>query len=177
MRLAMTKFFERPILSTLLIAVAVMLIAYLWCYWPRRKLAFDFDPGGRRGEFENHAKRYQALARLLLTLCTATVAFLFSFLVNLPADPTHRNIYSLKLESACPRVVTCLGLSAACALLFLLFQNLFYEDYIHSKYTTDPKKTRETYSGERYALMLTFAAAGLFWFFFAYLFVAWKLFS
>lgn len=38
------------------------------------------------GGFEPHLKRYQDLAQLILTLATATVAFLVNFLVGLHVD-------------------------------------------------------------------------------------------
>lgn len=167
-------FFGRPILSTVVIWAVVSLVAYFVCCLPRRKMIFDFDPGGRHGEFEAHAKRYQALASLVLTLSTASIAFLLNFLVNLTAEARNRSLYSLKLESGSPRAIVLLCLSATCALLFLLFENLFYEDYVHSKYTPDPKKSKETYTGKRYALVLTLAWTGLLWFFFAYTFLTYK---
>ncbi len=171
------SFFGRPILSTVIIGACIFLAFYFAFYWPRRKLTFDFDPGGRYGEFEKHAERYQSLARLMLTLSSASVAFLINFLVNVAPDAKNRNSYSLKLESASPRTIALLCLSATCALGFLLCQNLFYEDYVHSKYSENPARSRETYTGARYALTLTLAGAGLAFFFFAFMFLAFWLFD
>ena len=156
---------------TLIIGTSIFALAYLWFYWPKRKCTFDFDPGGRKGEFESHAKRYASLANLLLTLSSASAAFLINFLVTL--DPTKpRTQYSYRLEQATPAAITLLGLSAASCIGFMLFQNLFYEEYVHSKFPREGVRPRETYTGARYALNLTFAGAGFVYFLLAYVIVA-----
>src|SRR6266481_1476264 len=132
---AVTSFFQRPMLSTLLTGAILLFIFFLFYYVPRRKLTFDFDPGGRMGEFEKHASRYQSLATLMLTICTASIAFIINFLVNLTPDIKQRNVHTLQFEQAAPRTIAYLCLSAGCCVLFLLCQNLFYEDYVHAKYT------------------------------------------
>src|SRR5256885_2168842 len=141
-----------PLSVTAGIALAVFGVAYLLCYLPRKNKTFDFDPCGKFGEFEPHAKRYQELAKLVLTLATASIAFLVNFLVNISPDQKNRYLYSVRLETGAPSVIACLCVSVASVLLFLLFENLFYEDYAHSKYTREPKDSRETYTGARYAL-------------------------
>jgi len=167
---------KHPVVIALGIAVVVFAVAFLICYWPRRKKTFDFDVRGEFGAFEPHAKRYQDLAKLVLTLATASIAFLVNFLVNLNADLKTRSSYSLRLEATSPWVIAFLCLSAMSLLLFLLFENLFYEDYVHSRYTRQPCDSKETYSGARYALNLTFGWTGLLWFFIAYVVLAYKLF-
>lgn len=167
---------NHPVLSTAVPAVAAFAIFYLWFYWPRRRKTFDYDPGEKMGAFEEHAKRYQSLATLLLTLSSASVAFFVNFLVNIAPDSSNRNFHSLRLESAAPSTITLLCLSATCALAFLLCQSLFYEDYVHSKYTVDPRHSRETYTGARYALTLTLATAGLVFFLLAFVVLALSLF-
>lgn len=161
---------------TFIIATAIFAVVYLQFYWPRRNCTFAFDPGGRKGEFESHAKRYQSLAKLMLTLSSASAAFLVNFLVNLdPSKP--RATYSYRLESAAPATITLLCLSAASCIAFMLFQNLFYEDYVHSKFPREGIAARETYTGARYALNLTFAGAGFVYFLVAYGIVAAWLFT
>lgn len=148
---------------TFTVGALIFAVVYLRFYWPRRKCAFDFDPGGRRGEFESHAERYQSLAKLMLTLSSACAAFLVNFLVTL--DPTKpRTRYSYRLEEATPVAITLLGLSAASCIGYILFQNLFYEDYVHSKFPREGVQPRGTYTGARYALNLTFAGAGFVYF-------------
>jgi hypothetical protein len=165
-----------PAATSLSIGASVFAVAFLLSYWPRRKKTFDFDVRGEFGAFEPHAKRYQDLAKLILTLSTASIAFVVNFLVGLTADAKTRSPYSLRLEAASPWVIAFLCLSTVSLLLFLLFENLFYEDYVHSKYTRNPSDSKETYTGRRYALNLTFAWTGLLWFFVAYMILAYRLF-
>jgi hypothetical protein len=145
------------------IGTLIFAAVYLRFYWPKRKCTFDFDPGGLKGEFESHAERYQSLAKLMLTLSSASAAFLVNFLVTL--DPTKpRTRYSYRLEQITPAAITLLGLSAASCIGFMLFQNLFYEDYVHSRFPNEGVQPRETYTGARYALNLAFAGAGFVYF-------------
>jgi len=65
-----------------------------------------FDPLAERGKFEPHAKRYQTIATLIVTLSAASVAFLANFLVNIPADKQLRSPYSLKLEAVAPQAMS-----------------------------------------------------------------------
>jgi hypothetical protein len=167
---------KHPAVAAFSIAMVVFVVAFLICYWPRRKKTFDFDAGGEFGAFEPHAKRYQDLAKLVLTLSTASTAFLANFLVSLSADLKTRNPYSLRLEAASPWVIAFLCLSAVSLLLFMLFENLFYEDYVHCRYTRQPCDSKETYTGARYALNLTFGWTGLLWFLVAYATLAYQLF-
>lgn len=122
-----------------------------------------------QGGFEPHLKRYQDLAQLVLTLATATVAFLVNFLTGIHADE-KRGVYSLKLESACPTAIVFLGLSAAFAIVFILRENLEYERYCHSP-------LRDTYTPASYALNLALGYSCVIWFFFSYVFLAYRLFT
>jgi hypothetical protein len=70
------------------IGITLFIVAYLFCYLPRRGKTFAFDVSGQYGAFEQHAKRYQELAKLILTLSTASIAFLVNFLVNFRQTPT-----------------------------------------------------------------------------------------
>jgi len=163
---------EHPVLITTAIVVGVTAGVFSVCYWPRRGRTFDFDAGGKQGAFEDHAKRYQDLAKLVITLSTASVAFLVNFLVGLTTDKSNRGPYSLRLEEVSPWVITFLGLSTVSLLFFILFENMYYEDYVHSKYTESPEASRETYTAKKYAAVLTMAWTGLLWFLVAYGFVA-----
>jgi hypothetical protein len=58
-------------------------------------------PAGYKGAFEPHAKRYQALAKLVLTLAAASAAFLLSFLANIDISKP-RSSYSIRLEYVAP---------------------------------------------------------------------------
>src|SRR5664280_1023260 len=105
------------------IGITLFIVAYLFCYLPRRGKTFAFDVSGQYGAFEQHAKRYQELAKLILTLSTASIAFLVNFLVNLSPDANKRGIYSFRLENASPGVIGFLYLRRISMLLFLLFEN------------------------------------------------------
>lgn len=119
------------------------------------------------GGFEPHLKRYQDSAQLVLTLAAATVAFLVNFLTGIRADE-KRSIYSLKLEAACPSAVVFLGLSAAFVITFILRYNTTYERYCHSP-------QRNTYTAAAYAANLALGYSAFGWFFFAYVFLAYRL--
>lgn len=120
------------------------LITLLWLYFfrsfkarfPGSNVAMDpveAAPSAKQfptGGFEPHLQRYQDLAKLILTLAAATIAFLVNFLTNLPTDG-KRNSYSLKLERACDSSIALLGMSAVCAIIFILSANYAYETYCH----------------------------------------------
>ncbi len=119
------------------------------------------------GGFEPHLKRYQDLAQLILTLATATVAFLVNFLVGIHPDE-KRGPYSIKLEAACPTAITFLALSALFAIAFILSENLAYETYCH-----EPE--RNTYIPKWYAVNIALGYSSIIWFFVAYAFLAIRL--
>src|SRR5882724_7852130 len=105
----MAHLYDHPVVSSLLSASLLFVVFYVTFYLPMRGHFWDYDPGGRQGEFEKHAERYQSLAKLVLTLSAASVAFLLNFLVNI--DPTKsRSSYSIKMESAAPSVISFLCL-------------------------------------------------------------------
>ncbi len=141
---------------------------FLLFYWPRRGKKYYMDPLNEKGAFEPHAKRYQDLAKLMVTLSAATVAFLLNFLTRVEPNGQHLNEYSIRLEAAAPASIILLAVSVGCALLFLLLQNLAYEDYCHSE-------KKDTYSADKYAGQLTLAALGFMAFFLAFALVAYHL--
>ena len=131
---------------------------------------YDFDPGMRKGEFEPHAKRYQALAKLVLTLAAASAAFLLSFFANIDVSKP-RNDYSIRLEYVAPSAMVFLCLSAGACLIFLLLQNICYEQYTHVVYPTKEGVTPKPspYSDKRYATVLMCAEASILFFALAYI--------
>jgi hypothetical protein len=117
---------------------------------------YEFDAGGKQGAFEPHAKRYQDLAKLVLTLAAASAAFLLSFLVNIGVSKPP-NGYSVRFEAAAPFAMVFLCVSAGSCLTFMLLQNIYYEHYTHVMYPIEegvPKKS--PYSGKKYAFVLMF---------------------
>jgi hypothetical protein len=118
--------------------------------------------------FEPHLKRYQDLAKLILALSAATIAFLFNFLASVPDEPGARGVYSRALEDASPFALVFLCLSVFSALSFILWQIYQYETYEHSE-------EGETYTGNKYATTVAFGFSCLIWFFAAYAYLAYKM--
>jgi hypothetical protein len=157
-------------------------LGLLWLYFyrdfrarfPGCNVSFDpveAAPLGTRlvpGGFEPHLRRYQDLAKLLLTLGAATIAFLVNFLTSIPVDG-KRSIYSIRLEKACPSSIALLGLSAACAIIFLLSENYAYETYCHDA-------QRDTYTPAWYAVNSALGFSGFGFFLFAYAWLAFRIF-
>src|SRR5579871_4658906 len=114
-----------PVLQTAFWSIVMFVALFLFFYLRLPPGTFNFDPGGCKGAFEPHAKRYQKLASLVLTLNTAAIGFMLNFLVNLPSGSAARNSYSLGLESAAASAVTMLSLSTASGVIFLLLENYF----------------------------------------------------
>jgi hypothetical protein len=125
------------------------------------------DPHGVPGAFEPHLARYQSIAKLILTLSAATVAFLFNFLVNHTGGP-GANAYGNALEKACPLAIMFLCLGAFCALVFILGQTYIYESYCHSE-------KKDSYTGGIYAAQIALGWSGLLWFMMSYGYIAFKL--
>ena len=160
-----------PVILSVIAAIFIFAIVYLSFYLPRKGKTWDYDPGGRKGEFETHAGRYQALAQLMFGAAAASIAFLIGFLVNI--DPAKsRSVYNLRLERATPSITLFLCLSATFGLGYALFQALFYEDYVHARYPRESNQPRETYTGAKYAWNLTLAASGLLYFIIPYILAA-----
>jgi hypothetical protein len=121
-----------------------------------------------QGGFEAHLQRYQESAKLLLTLSTATIAFLVNSLAGIDPDK-KRSLYSIRLEKACPSSIALLGLSAVCSITFLLSENYAYETYCH-----DPQ--RNTYTPGWYALNTALGFYSFFLFLAAYGWLAIRIF-
>jgi hypothetical protein len=151
---------------------------FLWFRFGLKKISdtFPMDPAQQdahinqvQGGFEPHLKRYQELAQLVLTLATATVAFLMNFLTGIHPEE-KRSVYSLRLESASRSAIVFLGLSAIFAIAFILGENLAYETYCHHA-------RRDTYTAQSYALNLALGYSGIACFLFAYAYLAFRLFE
>jgi hypothetical protein len=119
------------------------------------------------GGFETHIQRYQDLAKLLLTLAAATIAFLVNFLTGIPVDG-KRSVYSLRLEKVCPSAITLLGVCAVCAILFLLSENYAYETYCHDE-------QRDSYTPAWYGFNLALGFSGFLFFLAAYAWLAYRI--
>jgi hypothetical protein len=153
---------------------------FLAFWFPARKISHLMDPGDKPGAFEPHIKRYQELARLVLTLATASAAFLINLIVN-PPEKHAQSDAAAKLLNAAPQAILFLCATAFFLLLFMTLLNFFYENYSHFHYLpeTHPDKKRGTgeYRRWKYALVLSLGYSGLLAFFGAYAWLARSLFS
>jgi hypothetical protein len=151
-------------------------VGFLWWSYHRNHTRlgdgnYEFDAGGKKEAFEPHAKRYQDLAKLVLTLAAASAAFLLSFLVSIDGKPSNSYGVTVRLKAAAPFAMVFLCLSAASCLTFMLLQNVYYEHYTHIVYSTKEGDTAKSspYSGKKYAIVLMFAEASMFFFVLSYI--------
>jgi energy-converting hydrogenase Eha subunit A len=159
------------------VATTFFLATYLLSYLTIGKGPFEMDPGGEPKAFEEHLKRYQGLFQLLITLSTATVAFLVNFLIGI-SEEKPRNVYSYQLEAACPFAILVLGFSVIFALLFIVFENLAYEaysEYLQAKAKNTNSTRKSPYSRPWYAANLSFGYSSLLLFLTGYGFIAFRL--
>lgn len=101
------------------------------------------------GDFEQHSKRYQDLAKLAITLSAASIGFLISMATGDKDTPVVAS-----LKSVTPIVI---GFFAACIALlifFMLLQSYFYESYCHSP-------DHSTYRRWQYAFNVSMGWTGL----------------
>jgi hypothetical protein len=126
------------------------------------------DPGDTPGSFEPHIKRYLDLARLVLTLAAASIAFLFNLAVTRTSPIPISREYLLTVP---PRAALYLCATVVFLLLFMTLLTSFYEKYSHFHYL--PPNHPESQSGQykrwKYALVNACGYTGLFLFFVAYL--------
>jgi hypothetical protein len=122
---------------------------------------FQMDPHGAPGKFEEHLKRYQNFTQLLITLATATIAYLVNFLLNL-SNGKPENAVGERLQSVCPIAITLLGWSIVFGFLFIALESLAYEAYSHRE------GARSNYSRLSYATNLAFGYSAAVSFLLAY---------
>lgn len=158
-----------PLIFLSLAVPTLFAAVYLPVFLSLRGTNYFFDPREERGGFEPHAKRYQDLARLIITLSTASAGFLFNFLVNLPADIHLRNSHSTSVEAVAPLAIGFFSVSVFFLIGFLLCENFWYEQYCHSE-------KQDTYFGWKYATVVASGYNGLCWFVAAFGVLAFALF-
>jgi hypothetical protein len=170
---------SHPISSTILAAASVFTTFFLAFWLPARKISHLMDPGENPGAFEPHIRRYQELARLVLTLATASAAFLMNLIVNPPEKHVPSDT-AAKLLNAAPQAILLLCATAFFLLLFMTLLNFFYENYSHFHYLPvrhpDKKRGIGEYRRWKYALVLSLGYCGLLAFFAAYAWLARSLF-
>jgi len=160
-------------------AASVFTIIFLAFWLPARKISHLMDPGDKAGAFEPHIKRYQELARLVLTLATASAAFLINLIVS-PPEKHAPSDTAAKLLGAAPQAILFLCATAFFLLLFMTLLNFFYENYSHfhclPETHADKKRGAGEYRRWKYSLVLSLGYSGLLAFFGAYAWLARSLF-
>jgi len=109
----------------------------------------DAKDGDDRGKFGEHYGRYSDIAKLVVALSGAVIAFL----INLLADE-KRSAAVGSLVRGMPIIVGFFGLSIAFLLAFMSFASYLYEEYCHSK-------SFETYTRRKYAHVSATASTGV----------------
>jgi hypothetical protein len=146
--------------NALLILAVPSAVIFLLAFFSLKKGAYYiFDPKhnnhptlraeGR--DFEPHSKRYNDLARLLITLSAGIVAFIVN---TLAGGGEHPSRYWGKIESTAPIVVGFFGASIALLILFSVLQAYWYEQYCHWP-------NHNSYSRLKYAICISLGFTGL----------------
>jgi len=128
-----------PITATVLSALFVFTAIFLAFWLPARKIYHLMDPGDKPGAFEPHIKRYQELARLVLTLATASAAFLMNLIVNPPVKHATSDTAATLLNAA-PQAILFLCAAVFFLLLFMTALDFFTRIILTS--ITSPQRPR-----------------------------------
>jgi hypothetical protein len=138
------------------IAVAIYLALFLglrghhYFFDPRHNSDPRLKAEGR--DFEPHAKRYQDLAKLGITLSAAGIAFLVG--ITFTDRPAASPVLAARIQAVAPIVAGFFGFSIALLVLFMVYQALNYEAYCHSP-------EHNTYTRWKYALSTCLGYTGL----------------
>jgi hypothetical protein len=119
------------------------------------------------GTFEPHATRYQDLAKLIIALSTAGIAFLISILAS---DKSSASEFGKTIRAVAPIVIGFFGACTALLIFFMLLQTYWYEEYCQSA-------DHNTFVRWKYALNLTLGWGGLLSFILGFVWLAVNLFS
>ena len=154
----MLKGFNSTIWNALWILVPLGSVVFLLALCSLKKgHYYFFDPKHSNprvtdaGNFEPHAKRYQELAKFVITLSAAAIAFLIGIMTS---DKSAASVFTPALTSVAPIAVGFFAVSIAFLIAFMLLQAVWYEQYCHSS-------DHSTYKRWKYALNLTFGWTGL----------------
>jgi hypothetical protein len=160
---------NHPLAASLFGVIVTFLVLFFLTWWKLGSGSYELDPLGEDKAFEPHLKRYQDLAKLIITLATASAAFLFSFLVNHGSSSIPENPFARLLVTEAPFAIICLCLSVFLLLSFILLENYIYESYCHT-----PKAKRDVYKGWVYAIVVSVGWTGFLFFVFAFGYIAFK---
>jgi hypothetical protein len=118
------------------------------------------------GDFEPHSKRYQDLAKLVITLSAAAIAFMIGVEAN--AKPPLSE-FAQRTEAVAPIVVGFFASSIAFMIVYMVLETVWYEQYCHSV-------QHNTYKRWKYALNAAMGWTGLLSFVTGFGWLAWNIF-
>src|SRR5712675_792760 len=123
----MNCFFKHPAITVVLGFLGVFSFFYaLGRFNLRGAKSYHFDAGGEPGAFEPHSGRYQDVAKLVITLATASTAFVFNFLIKISPKGSDRGPYSFLLEGAARVAIGSFSVSVMSLLAFMIWQSYWY---------------------------------------------------
>jgi hypothetical protein len=165
--------FNHHVLDGVLVSTVLFIAIYMLSLSRLKDKYYYFDPKHNQddrlkdaGDFSPHFQRYCDLAKLMITLSVAAMAFLF----NGVASPKPVNEFSARITDVAPIVVGLFGSATACLMAFIFCETNFYEVYCH---TPD----HSSYTRWKYALCITFAITGCGAFLLGFLWLAINTFS
>jgi hypothetical protein len=169
------KGFNSSIWHALWVLLTVWVGVFLWAFFSLKKgHHYFFDPKHNTdsklegtGDFEPHAKRYQDLARLAITLSAAVIAFLINILAN---DKGTTTAFVQKIQLVAPIVVGYFGSCIALLIVFMVVQTVHYEEYCHSP-------DHDTYTRWKYALNQSVGWTGFISFILGFVWLAQNVFN
>jgi hypothetical protein len=139
------------------ILIPLGVAVFLWSFCSLKGDWYFFDPKHNEdqklkdaGDFEEHSKRYQDLAKLVVTLSAAAVGFLISVLTG---EPTKSPVGSA-IRAVLPIVIGFFGACIALLIAWMLSQTYWYEEYCHSP-------DHNSYKRWKYALNVSLGWTGL----------------
>jgi len=130
--------FNNSVWHAFWVLVPVAVIVFLVAFFSLKKGCwYFFDPKHNRdeslkkdeGTFEAHSARYQDLAKLVITLSGAAIAFIIGVLAS---EKTSVTAFIKKVEATAPIAVGFFGSSIAFLVVFMVLQTVWYEQYCHS---------------------------------------------
>ncbi len=148
--------FNRHVLDGVLVSAILFAVIYILAVNRLKGPYYYFDPkhnqDGRlrdAGDYTPHYQRYSDLAKLMITLSVAAMAFLF----NSVESPKPTNEFSARISDVAPIIIGFFGSATASLMGFIFSQTFFYETYCHSP-------DHSSYTRWQYATCITFACVG-----------------
>jgi len=109
----------------------------------------EYPPDDSRGTFKDHYDRYSDLAKLLVTLSGAVIAFMINLLAG-----EKRNSFVNKLDPSGHVIIGFFGSAMALLVAFMGCMAYWYEEYCHDQ-------NFNSYKRAKYAFVITSGVLGL----------------